>query len=202
MPATSSALLLTQVVWPSRLQRMTGPVGHDGVDQFLARERAGTEGGHRPAAALDPGLVRMRVGVLLDDGDVLVDRRRRIQVAAVRLDAARDRVDVHVLHARQDHAALQVDDLRSAGRCSPSRRRRCRHTRCARRRSRSSRPSCGRRPPCRSRRCAGRGPRRPISSRPPVSEASRAQPATAAAARSIPIDHARRAFMCFIIGNP
>ncbi len=86
-------------------------IGDDGVDQFLARERARAEGGHRPAATLDPGVLGMLVGVLLDDGDVLVDRGRRIQVAAVCLDATRDRMDVHVLHARQDHPAFQVDDL-------------------------------------------------------------------------------------------
>ena len=54
----------------------------------------------------------MGVGVLLDRRNVFLDGRGRVQVAAVRFDAARDRVDMHVLEAWHDHAALEVDDLR------------------------------------------------------------------------------------------
>ena len=89
-----------------------GPVRNDGVDEFLARERAGPEGRHQPAATLDPGLIRMRVRILLDDVDITLDGRDRIQVAAVGLDSARDRVNVRVLEAGDDHAPLEVDDLR------------------------------------------------------------------------------------------
>ncbi len=87
-------------------------VRHDGVEELLARECAGAECRHRPAAARDPRVVGVRLGALLDLRDVLLGGVQRVEVAGVRLHPARDRVDVHVLHARDDHAALQRDDLR------------------------------------------------------------------------------------------
>ena len=112
MPASSRALLLTQVVWPSVLADDHRAIRHDGVDQFPARHRTRAERGHQPAATRDPRLVRVLHRIFLDRRDVLVDTVKSIEVAAVGLDAGADRMDVRILESRYQHAALQVDHAR------------------------------------------------------------------------------------------
>ncbi len=187
MPATSSALLLTQVVCPSRLQRMTG---RSGTTASISSLRASAPG---PNAAIDqpPPVIQGSSGfasayflmVATYSSTVVA----RVQVAGVRLDAARDRVDVHVLESRHDHAALEVDDFRLRADVCLGVRRRCRRTRCGRRRSRSPAPSCARRPPCRSRRPSARGRRLRISAASALSARRSRSRASAAAARQAQI---------------
>ena len=86
------------------------PVGHDLVQLGGGRQATG-EGGHRPAAALDPGEVGVRGGMLADVREIgTTIGRQPAQVAAEPLEAALHRVDVGVGEAGQEQSARGVHD--------------------------------------------------------------------------------------------
>ena len=95
-----------------RAREVDGAVGDDRVEQFAFRHAARPECGHQPAAAGDPGLLRVRIRVFLDRGDVLVGGSQAVEIAGIGLEAGADRMDVRILKPRQQHAAFQIDDAR------------------------------------------------------------------------------------------
>ncbi len=85
-------------------------VRDDGVEQLPGRQTA-LEALHRPAAAGDPLLVGVGVGVGADPLQVVGHPDGSGEVADGQLGAAEDGVDVRVLEARQQQLAGEVDDL-------------------------------------------------------------------------------------------
>jgi hypothetical protein len=91
------------------------PVRHDGVQE--PRRRHGVrECGVEPAATEDPWGVRGRCRVRQDAVLDLLDRFERVEERAVRLAGAAAEVDVRVVEARHQEAAVRVDDLAGSGR--------------------------------------------------------------------------------------
>jgi hypothetical protein len=88
------------------------PIGDDGVEQAPVGDRRRGEGVHRPAAAEDPGEIRVRGGVILDRLEVLPLGGEIVQGAGAVVHAGADGVDMRVLEGGQDHLAVQVDDPR------------------------------------------------------------------------------------------
>jgi hypothetical protein len=85
------------VAVPVREERR--PIRHDRVEVLAAR-RAVREVGHVPAAADDPGLLGVGLGVGPDGGDRAVAAALLAEVAFDEVHPAGDRVDVRVLEAR------------------------------------------------------------------------------------------------------
>ena len=133
-------------------------IRHDRVE-VLAPWRAAGEVVHVPAAAADPGLVRVASSVLGDHREVGLAPAGVVELAAEPGQTAVDRMDVRILETRRDRSAAKLDDAASTGRCtrrSPGPRR---PPRSARRARRARSPSSGRHPWSRCARRAGRGRR-------------------------------------------
>ena len=99
--------MFAHVLWWSRLSSSDRAVGHDRVEQPADRGAARVVV-HRPAAAEDPRLVGVRVGVGADAGDGVGGIRGLGEVALQELDARADRVDVRVLEAGAEQRAVQL----------------------------------------------------------------------------------------------
>ncbi len=115
-----------------------GPVGRERVDQLLRRQRRRRPTLVIPVAARNPTPRRKLLRETPDALGELLRRRRVAQVHARELKAARQKMHVRVVEARQHERALRVHDARARAHMSAS-----------------SRPTC------RPRRCGCREPRRP-----------------------------------------
>jgi hypothetical protein len=87
MPARARAAPFTQAPWPSALGRYTGRSATTASSKVAGRQPAG-EDRHGPAAAGDPGPIRVRGRVPLDRGDALGRRGVPGQVALQQLPPA------------------------------------------------------------------------------------------------------------------
>ena len=100
-----------------------GPVRDDPIEIGTVRDAA-REVGHRPAAAADPCLIRVRCGVRGDDIEIRREAPDSGQVAAQAVEAGGHRVDMGVAEAGRDRPAAEVDDPRA--RADPATERRVR----------------------------------------------------------------------------
>lgn len=90
--------------------KVDGPVGHHAVEE-LPGGAATVEGLHGPAAAGDPLLVGVGVGVGPYGRQGVGRRTRAREVAARQLDARRHRMHMGVLESRDQQLAREVDDF-------------------------------------------------------------------------------------------
>ena len=109
MPARSSAAVLTQALWWSRLGRKTAGRRRPGRGLPPSGRRPGTH----PSTSRRRRSTRLRgsQGVRRDGVDVVVEVVPAGQVACVHLESGLDRVDVCVLESRQQPAAVEVHDI-------------------------------------------------------------------------------------------